>query len=113
MGNWKLTRSQEPQALTEPVLREMRKVQEVVVATPEEAAALIEKASELSYEQRKGAIQLGEAFLASQDRRRTEPESEDLDDENADNEEPLSSPRDDNVRHHDRRLFPGTVHREG
>jgi len=25
MGNWKLTRSQEPQALTEPVLREMRK----------------------------------------------------------------------------------------
>jgi cytochrome b6-f complex iron-sulfur subunit len=24
MGNWKLTRSQEPQALTEPVLREMR-----------------------------------------------------------------------------------------
>jgi cytochrome b6-f complex iron-sulfur subunit len=27
MGNWKLTRSQEPQALTEPVLREMRKGQ--------------------------------------------------------------------------------------
>jgi cytochrome b6-f complex iron-sulfur subunit len=25
MGNWKLTRSQEPQALTEPVLREMRR----------------------------------------------------------------------------------------
>ena len=25
MGNWKLTRTQEPQALTEPVLREMRK----------------------------------------------------------------------------------------
>jgi len=25
MGNWKLTRSQEPQALTQPVLREMRK----------------------------------------------------------------------------------------
>lgn len=25
MGNWKLTRSQEPQTLTEPVLREMRK----------------------------------------------------------------------------------------
>ena len=25
MGNWKLTRSQEPQALTDPVLREMRK----------------------------------------------------------------------------------------
>ena len=27
MGNWKLTRSQEPSALTEPVLREMRKGQ--------------------------------------------------------------------------------------
>ncbi len=27
MGNWKLTRSQEPQALTEPVLREMRRGQ--------------------------------------------------------------------------------------
>ena len=25
MGNWKLTKSQEPQALAEPVLREMRK----------------------------------------------------------------------------------------
>jgi len=24
MGNWKLTKAQEPQALTEPVLREMR-----------------------------------------------------------------------------------------
>ena len=27
MGNWKLTRTQEPQALTEPVLSEMRKGQ--------------------------------------------------------------------------------------
>jgi hypothetical protein len=40
----------------------------------------------------------------------TEPEREKLNNEDADNEEPLSSPRDYNVRYHDHRLFLGKNH---
>jgi hypothetical protein len=42
--------------------------------------------------------------------RTTEPQNENLEDEDANNEEYLSSPRDYNVRHHYHRLFPGKVH---